>query len=51
MNALVFCTTLLFVISGQANQSSEKIFTELLRKYKIEKEDLGVLVSSGEAEK
>ncbi len=50
MNALVFCTALLFVISGQANQSSEKIFTELLKKYKIEKEDLGVLVSSGEAE-
>ena len=50
MNAFVFCMALLIAIPTWADEKSEKIFSQLLKKYNIEREGLGVLISSGEAE-
>lgn len=51
MKRITFWVCLLFVMpSFAADEKSEKMFSQLLKKYNIERDQLGVLVSSGEAE-
>ena len=50
MNLKAFGLAAFFSLPCFADEKSEKIFSQLLKKYNIERENLGVLVSKGEAE-